>query len=178
MPHKNLDKWFYQLWQQYQDADVAYKSYQNEMDHKYGDLIGAGSDKSWAHLRKLKQDRKKASECVLGHAGSFEYVRCWMVDAVGEIESEPVQPEEKDQLDEYSRRWGVRACGVCKVMSKFNLTDSGSEGSRWHLGCHCTESEAYQLCRALTNEFGGALTKGFLSIERKPWSIELVAEDM
>lgn len=135
-------------------------------------------------IAKLRQSFEISNDRVLGHPDSFDKVRCWMVDARGthsermpsqELVGDMVEDATKDtdSFGTYVDSFGALPSEVRSVMRKWNLTDSGCGWDSWHLGCHCTEQEARQLCGELYRRFGHAINVGILKIERKPWSLRL-----
>jgi hypothetical protein len=129
------------------------------------------------NVEDLRAELKRKSQAVLGHPCSFDRVKCWMVDAVGYHTECDVSPELVAEMEDFSHRYmnrfGALPSEVRLFMSNWDLTDSGGGCGSWHLGCHCTESEAKALCAALYEHFSYAIDRGILTIRRTPWSLML-----
>jgi hypothetical protein len=129
-------------------------------------------------VEDLRTELKLKSQAVLGHPFSFDHVRCWMVDAVGSHTECDVSPELVADMECFSHRYmdrfGTLPSEVRLFMANWDLTDSGGGCNSWHIGCHCTESEARSLCSALHNHFKYAIDRGILTIRRIPWSLKLI----
>ena len=90
-------------------------------------------------------------------------------ELVGEINRDA----EEGLGHEYIEHFGALPTEVRRVMAMWNLTDSGGGCGCWHLGCHCTEQEAKDLCTELYRIFHRAIDAGLLVVERKLWSLRL-----
>jgi len=128
-------------------------------------------------VEDLHAKLKRKSQAVLGHPYSFDRVQCWMVDAVGFNTECDISPELIADMEDFSHRYmekfGALPTEVRMLMSQWDLTDSGGGCGNWHLGCHCTEIEAKELCAALYDHFRHAIDRGILTIRRTPWSLRL-----
>ena len=161
------------LWQNHEDIKQAL----NAIEPREGPV--AVQDPK---VDELGWELKRAAQAVLGHPYSFEHVRCWMVDAVGcqaecDVSKDLVAEMEEDALQglghKYMENFGALPTEVRALMVNWNLTDSGGGCNSWHLGCHCTEPEAKELCAALHGRFQHAIDKGMLLIRRTFWSLRL-----
>jgi hypothetical protein len=158
---------FETIWQEYEDARQALNAIQPTQ----------GPAKPDPKIDELQVNLKRKAQAVLGHPRSFEHVKCWMVDAIGYQTECDVSPslvaEMEDFGHKYVERFGALPSEVRLFMSNWDLTDSGGGCGSWHLGCHCTELEAKELCSALYSRFQHAIDRGILTIRRTPWSLRL-----
>ena len=178
-----------EAWSAYEAAEQADKDFLTKVNGH----VGRSSEDNWTEAQKeeyarLQRDTHRAKSIVLGTPGSFDRVRCWMVDATGSgVEmSEPEYEKLMNAVMEdaskekpthsYVESSGGLAAEARKVMNTFNLTDSGSGSDGWHLGCHCTEIEAHQLCRKLHMQFAKAIDAGLLKVKRMAWALDLKEE--
>ena len=122
---------------------------------------------------------------LLGHPESLQRVRCWMIDVTGkepcgedalsdEMVEEYFKPGNQGRHHEEMDKHGGLAAAVRQVMSKYNLTDSGSGCGRWDMGSKCTVGEAQALMEELHSKFGKAIERGLLQVTRKKWSISII----
>jgi hypothetical protein len=168
---------FEELWARYEEVRNAL----NDVLPHSSDVVE--TDKQKETREDLERQYNKLTQFVLGHPESFDNVRCWMVDAKGtqseqcELTPEIVEAINTDAAEElghkYIEHFGALPTEVRNIMMRWNLTDSGGGCGNWHLGCHCTESEARELCIALHSRFEHAIDMGILTIERKLWSLRL-----
>jgi hypothetical protein len=176
---------FEELWKKYVEAVEARDELCERQSPSLNDgLMTAKAKAELDEERQRRENRRKSTkEIVLGHPDSFDCVRCWMVDAKGSSsECCAISPQLIEEMTEdamqglghqYTKQFGALTSEVRDVMAQWNLTDSGGGCNSWHLGCHCTEAEARELCEALYNKFSTAIKSGLLKIERKAWSLRL-----
>lgn len=128
--------------------------------------------------KQLKQEVEGDKDLVLGHPKSFRLVRCWVVDVHGQNDGIDLSMERirnyMEQQHAALDQAGGLAVEVRKVMDRYNLTDSGFGCESWHLGCHCTQAEAQELCGELYDRFGKAIQAGQLEIDRHAWSLDFL----
>ncbi|MFA5767350.1 MAG: hypothetical protein WC919_05485 [Candidatus Paceibacterota bacterium] len=165
---------FEDLWREYEETKEAL----NAIEPTQGPVT-----EQYPKIDELRTELRRKTQAVLGHPYSFEHVQCWMVDAVGHQTECDVSPELVAELEEdaiqglghkYMEKFGALPAEVRALMSDWDLTDSGGGCGSWHLGCHCTESEAKELCTALHNRFQHAIDRGILVVRRSFWSLRLV----
>jgi hypothetical protein len=167
-----MDYCFDELWKRYTDV-------REELNALLPTEGPAAEDPT---IKELERARLVLSWAVLGHPDSFKKVRCWMIDVKGRMSECDISPEmvrnvQNDAVQnrghKYVEQFGALPSEVRNVMVMWNLTDSGGGCGCWHLGCHCTEEEAHELCCELYQRFGYAIEKGLLIVERKFWSLRL-----
>ncbi|MFA5766418.1 MAG: hypothetical protein WC919_00655 [Candidatus Paceibacterota bacterium] len=164
---------FEDLWREYEEV----KEELNAMEPTQGPVT-----EQHPKIDELRVELRRKAQAVMGHYSSFRCVKCWMVDAVGHQTECDISPELVAEIEEdathelghkYVEKFGALPSEVREVMSKWDLTDSGGGCGSWHLGCHCTDIEAKELCRTLHERFQHAIDRGILTIRRSFWSLKL-----
>jgi hypothetical protein len=159
------------LWQEYEDTRQSLNAIEPTQ----------GPAKIDPNVDELRSELKRKAQVVLGHPYSFDHIKCWMVDAVGYHTECDVSPELVADMECFSHRYmdrfGALPSEVRLFITNWDLTDSGGGCNSWHIGCHCTESEARSLCSALHEHFKHAIAMGILTIRRTPWSLKLKTAD-
>jgi len=160
---------FEDLWREYEETKEAL----NALEPTQGPVTELDPK-----IDGLRVELRRKTQAVLGHPHSFDRIKCWMVDVVGYQTECDVSPELVAEMEDfghrYMERFGALPSEVRLFMSNWDLTDSGGGCGSWHLGCHCTESEAKELCVALHNRFQYAIDRGILVVRRTFWSLKLI----
>ena len=106
-------------------------------------------------------------------------VRCFMLDFFGLDEGQPTLEDAAtpESIEEFAASIGGGLRASLKAWLELvapPITDSGGGVGGWHLGCHCTPSEAWMLYKAFKEKWRKACQAGLLSCEMKSWSRKVV----
>lgn len=101
-------------------------------------------------------------------------LHCFMVDFVGTADGEAQTTDVNDLPAMMDRLGGglYRNVRGWLIDKGWNIADAGGGAGRWHLGVHCTPSEAWLLGMAANARFVIPITNNLLQIHIIAWNIK------
>lgn len=121
----------------------------------------------------LTTELEEVSLAITAFPAVFSECRCFMLDVIGQAESNGRIAPANDLRDRIQEVGGPLASAVLEFLlaTRIPLPDCGYGEEEWHIGAYCTASEAWALNRRLCNRFKKALNGGLLMLRLRPWAI-------